>query len=123
MPQVVDNRKTSVNPQGLPVFLKADASGSLRVASGRSSLLAISGPTVVKTGPGRLVRIMVLGTAASGSLTINDCASLAAATTANQVVSIPSTAVKPIITLDVPCTAGIVISAIPVGVTLSAVFT
>jgi hypothetical protein len=97
-------------PQGpLPVF---DSS-----LSGNKSALNISAVGVIKATPGRINRIVLTGTVGTGgALTINDCATTAAAAAANVVFSTAGTlAVGSVINLDWPCLVGITVSAFPTG--------
>lgn len=74
--------------------------------SGTGSKLNITAATVVKAGPGRLVRVSVL-VAGSGTGTVNDCLTTGAAATANEVFVIPETVGT--CTLEWPHLVGIVI--------------
>lgn len=87
---------------------------------GNSTMLNITTTQVVKATPGRITRFVVLGVVGTGgSITINDCASVAAATTANQIyTNVGTLAVGSVITLEMPCLVGIVISAVPTGGTV-----
>lgn len=83
---------------------------------GINSALNVTAAAVIKATPGRLARISVIapGTT-SGSLTINDCTTVAAATTANKVFTIAygSLTAGQVIVLDWPFQSGIVVSAVP----------
>ena len=74
--------------------VNADANGSLVISGlgGVGSSLAITAgtPAIVKAGPGMVCALTVIA-AGSGVGTINDCTATAAATTANQMASIPET--------------------------------
>ena len=74
--------------------------------SGTASKLDITAATVVKAGPGRLIRVSVL-VAGSATGTANDCLTTGAAATANEIFVIPETV--GIYTLEWPCLVGIVI--------------
>jgi len=69
--------------------------------------LNITTQTVLKAAPGDVVRVVVQA-AGSATGTINDCATTAAVSTANQVAVIPET-VGPI-DLEFPCLVGIVVT-------------
>lgn len=85
--------------------------------AGASTALNVTSPTIIKTTPGRLVRISVIVAGASG--TANDCNTTGAAAASNQVAVIPAT-IGPV-WLDWPCLAGIV--AVPgAGQTISVAF-
>lgn len=76
--------------------------------------------------PAVLYRIYVAAAGSGGSLVINDCASIGAAATANQVISIPNAnlTIGTTIELNYPFNNGICISAVPTGSPqLSASFT
>jgi hypothetical protein len=80
--------------------------------------LNILAAAAVKASPGRICRVICLGTIGTGgALTINDCATTGAATTANQIFSVAfgGTVVGTIFNLDFPCLVGITVSAIPTG--------
>jgi hypothetical protein len=89
-------------------------------AGGNSNMLNVTGTQVVKASPGRICKIVILGVVGSGgSLTVNDCTTVAAATTANTIYTTVGTiAVGTVVTLDFPCLSGIVISAVPTGGTV-----
>lgn len=91
--------------------------GSQIVANGLNSSLNISAAKVIKVGAGRVVRISVLGVVGTGgAMTLNDCATTAAAATTNQIyTSVGTIAVGSIITLDFPFATGLVVSAVPTG--------
>lgn len=87
---------------------------------GTRTMLNITSPAVVKAAPGRLceVIIQVAGTT-SGAFTFNDCTTVAAASAANQVWTLPynATANVPgyVAQVNFPCRVGIVCSAVPGG--------
>jgi len=87
------------------------------VGGGNSSAINVSAAGVIKGSPGRLCKIVVLGVVGTGgALTINDAATVAGATTANQIyTSVGTVAVGTVISLDFPCVNGIVVSAVPTG--------
>lgn len=106
MPQNALAATTSVNPSGQQAPDHQDAYGNLLTAQGTSTLLDISAQTVVKSTPGRAVKVSVLVAGAVG--TINDCATAGAVATANEFFVIPATV--GVYALDWPCLAGIVVS-------------
>lgn len=79
----------------------------------QKSALNITTSTLVKAGPGAVLGIAVLsGTVGSG--TINDCTTIAAAASGNQVAAIPSGTSLPgapttMFASPVPCLNGIVV--------------
>ncbi len=92
--------------------------GSMIFGQGISSALNVTAASVIKATPGRVVRITVLGVVGTaGALTVNDCATVATATAANEIFTLAFGSATPgtIITLDFPCQTGIVISAVPTG--------
>lgn len=97
--------------------LNVDAVGTLISGPGKLSALNVTAASVVKAGAGRVARVVVLGVVGTGgALTINDCATTGAATTANQIFTAAGTvAVGTILQLDFPVTTGIVVSAVPTG--------
>lgn len=87
--------------------LNLDTQGSLRTAAGGTlNSYDITAATVIKASPGRIVKVIVQ-VAGSGTGTVNDCITTAAAAITNQISTIPET-VGPI-ALDWPCTTGIVV--------------
>jgi hypothetical protein len=68
--------------------------------------------------------VQVAGTA--GNLVFNDCATLAQASIANQILSIPYNdaigAIGPGSALNLPIQTGMVVSAVPTGMVLSVVY-
>lgn len=103
------------NTNGL-MYGSLDAQGvSQLMAKGLKSQLNMTAAAVVKTGVGRLVKISVIsGGTTSGSFVFNDCATVGAATAANQVFTLPFGATAgTIIELDLPVTNGLVLSAVP----------
>lgn len=86
------------------------------VAGGTTSKLNITAAAVVKAGPGRLARIVVVAPGTTGgALTINDCLTVAAAAASNEILSIGFAGLTAgqVIDLEFPCLVGIVVSAVP----------
>ena len=105
------------NPSNVAVPALVDAQGALVINSGGlNQALNITAAKVIKASAGRVCRIVVVapGTT-SGRLTINDCATTGAATTANQVFTALYSALTAgqVISLDFPAANGIVVSAVP----------
>ena len=101
-----------------PMHLSGE--GSLLSAPTSSTALNVTAAKVIKTGAGRLGKLLVLvAPGSSGSITLNDCATTGAAATANQIWTIAynATAVTAgaIFTFDIPFTTGLVISAVGGG--------
>lgn len=69
-----------------------------------SSKINLAASTVVKAGPGRLMKVSVNVAGAVG--TVNDCLTTGAAAAGNQIGVIP--AVVGVYTFDWPCSVGIV---------------
>lgn len=95
------------------------------VLGGTNSALNITAAAVIKASPGRVVNVIVENAGTSGVLTINDCATVAAASAANQVASIPYNATNfyagAVVSLGCVCKVGIVVSAVPGGVPVVAI--
>jgi hypothetical protein len=100
------------NPSNVNVPLTTDATGNLFVGSGSVPRYNITAATVVKATPGRLVRIAVSVAPTAAALVASDCATTGAVAASNQIVSVAfgSLTAGQVITLDWPCTAGIVIN-------------
>ena len=95
-----------------------DAQSVQVVANGANASLNITAAAVIKASAGRLARIVILAPGAtSGAFTFNACATTGAATTANQVFTLPYNGTNniagAIFHVDVPCSGGIVCSAVP----------
>lgn len=96
-----------------------DPSGLLASTIGGLNWTQFNAAAVIKASPGRAVKLVVVTAGSAGAWTFNDCATTAAAATANQIASIAYnatglTAGMPI-TFDWPCATGIVVSAVPTG--------
>lgn len=87
----------------------------LTLPGGSSASLNVTAAAVVKATAGLLMRINVVAVGSAGTLTINDCATTGAATTANAIISIPFGSLPVTIPLGWPCATGIVVSAVPTG--------
>lgn len=83
---------------------------------------AISAAGVIKASPGVLYRVTVITAGSGGSLTLNDCATTAAATASNEIITVPNATltVGYVLWIDWPCLSGIVVSAVPTSSTLAA---
>lgn len=117
MPQSPISYNT-VNPSGALVPLQSDTSGNLITGQGTACTKNVTAAAVIKASPGRLVKIICMGTIGTGgALTVNDCTTIGAAAAANQIFTIAfgGTTVGTIFSLDIPCSSGITISAIPTG--------
>jgi hypothetical protein len=86
---------------------------------GVNSLLHITGTAVVKAGPGKLHNFILQAAGTAGSWTINDCAAVGSAGTANQIALLPFNATNLIagepLQFNWPCKVGIVVSTVPTG--------
>jgi hypothetical protein len=91
---------------------------------GNATALNVTAAAVIKATPGTLFRVAVSAPGSAGALTLNDNTALTGNAAANAIVSIPygSLAAGQIITLDWPCAAGIVVSAVPTGGVFAATF-
>lgn len=84
--------------------MSQDSFGNQPVSSGLSSAFNVAAATVIKAGPGRLVRVSVITAGAVG--TVNDCLTTGAAAVGNQIGVVP--AAIGIYYFDWPCSTGIV---------------
>ncbi len=85
---------------------------------GNSSALNLTAAAVVKAAPGSVARVVVVAPGSgSGSFTLNDCATVAAAVASNQVWTMAYNAAAnvagAVIALEFPFKVGIVLSAVP----------
>ena len=90
------------------------------VNDGTQNALNLTAAAVIKASKGRLVTISVISAGTTGgAFTFNDCATTGAATTANEIFSIPyngaANVAGAIFRLSMPCSTGIVLSAVPTG--------
>jgi hypothetical protein len=104
-----------------PILLDTNTSLLLESGGGGTSrTLNVTAAAVIKATPGRLAGIIILNAGTtSGAFTFNDCATVGAATTANQLFTLPYNATTnipgSIFPLGIICTTGIVVSAVPGG--------
>lgn len=89
-------------------------------AGGNNSDLNNTTAQVIKSSPGRLRRVVINNAGSgSGAFTFNDCATLAAANAANQILTMPFNATDcfagSIVVADIVCKIGLVMSAVPAG--------
>jgi hypothetical protein len=91
---------------------------------GISSSLNIAAAKVVKPTLGTLFRVLVQAVGTTGTLTLNDCATVAAAAAGNQILTLltANLTVGQVITLDWPCQTGIVVSVCSGGIVVSIAF-
>jgi len=119
MPQGPIATTVAKNPSNVLVPLVTDNNQNLLVSAyGSSSALNVTAATVIKSSSGILNNVIVVtAPGTSGALTFNDCATVASATTANTVYSIPYTAATAglVVELNFPCKTGIVVSAVGGG--------
>jgi hypothetical protein len=106
---------------GAAAPLVADAQGTLMVSQGGvSTMLNITAPSVVKATKGRLCKVVIIspGTT-SGAFTLNDAATIGAASAANVLWTLPyngaNNIVGAVFAIDMPVSNGIVVSAVPGG--------
>lgn len=99
-------------PQG-PIPINALNSGGI------NSDLNNTTTQVIKGSPGRLRKIMINNAGSSGAFTLNDCATVAAATPANVLFTLPFNSIAcyagSVITADLIFKTGLVMSAVPGG--------
>lgn len=112
MPQSPIAANVAINSSNKSAPLQMDQSGNLLVGNGSMNHYNITAATVVKAAPGRICKIIIQAIATGGTLAINDCLTTGAAAIGNQVYSIgtPWLAAGQILTLDWPCTTGIVVN-------------
>lgn len=82
---------------------------------GDSSVLVVLNPQVIKPSPGILARVVVVAPGVSGSLSLNDCAALGDASSANEINTFSNLTAGQGIKFDWPCATGIVVSSLPSG--------
>ncbi len=99
-------------PQG-PILVKAVAPSY--------GLTDVTAAAVIKALPGVLAQVIINTAGTAGSLTFNNTTTTGGATTANQIITIAfgSLTVGEVLNLNFPCSAGIVLSAIPTGGVIS----
>jgi hypothetical protein len=88
------------------------------IGNATKSSLNVTAAKVIKATNGVLGRILVVvAPTTSGALVVNDCSTVAAAATANQVLSVPfgSLVAGQVIELGFPFSTGIVISTVGGG--------
>jgi hypothetical protein len=106
---------------GVPGPLNNDANGLLlSTTGGDSTALNITAAAAVKATAGRIAKLVILAPGSTGgAFTINNCATTGAATTANQVFTLPYDSALnvagQVIELDMLCSVGITVSAVPTG--------
>jgi hypothetical protein len=117
MPQGPIGTAVAKTPSNVLSPLSVDAEGTLlSSAGGLSSKLNLTAASVIKAAPGRIAKLIIVsgGTASDGAFTLNDCATIGAATAANEIISIAAgETAGTIIDLQWPCEVGIVLSAVP----------
>lgn len=91
---------------------------------GVDAVLNVLTVQTIKAAPGLLYRVTVVTAGSGGSLTLNDAASLATATTQNSFFTAANSALTAgtVLTLEWPCAAGITISSVPTGAQLALSF-
>lgn len=120
MPQSPNQVYPSVSG-GVAKPLNNDANGLLlSTTGGDSTALNITAAAAVKASAGRIAKIVILAPGSTGgAFTINNCATTGAATTANQVFTLPYDSTMnlagAVIELDMLCSVGITVSAVPTG--------
>ena len=86
---------------------------------GTKAALNVTAAGVIKAAPGTIMRIHTTTVGTGGALTINDTTTVGGAAAGNQVASFAfgnaNVAAGAVVTLEVPCANGIVISAVPTG--------
>lgn len=106
----------AVDPSGDPANLNTDASGNLRTSGGTTFTTNVGAAAAIKATPGRLRRIIILAAGSgSGVFSVNNSATTGDAAAANLIWTRAFGDVKAgdIYEVDVPCSAGITVSAVP----------
>jgi hypothetical protein len=115
MPQSPFATNVAKNPAGAYTPLAVDAAGNL-VTSGGGTKAAynVAAAAVIKAGPGRLAKVVVLTVPSAGNLTLNDVLTTGGAAIGNEILSIAfgSLTAGQVISLDWPCATGIVVSSV-----------
>jgi hypothetical protein len=112
MPQGALQANVAVNQTTLKsVPLQSDVSGNLLVGNGSLNKLNVTAITAVKASAGRVCKVTVVAAATAGNFAVYDVATTGAAATANAILKYTAAwpAVGTVISLDFPCTAGIVV--------------
>lgn len=78
---------------------------------------------VIKGTPGKLLRVLVVDPGTAGALTLNNCATVDAATGGNQIISYTGMWPGQIIDVNFTCDTGIVVSAMRTGGQFTIVYT
>lgn len=119
MPQNNLNYQSN-SPTNVPTPSQLDATGNLLIGVGSVSKYNVTAAAVIKTGPGRISKI--INNAGTAGFTINDCATTGAAAAANAIMVISTTTVGQIISLDTPFATGLVVSVVGASGVLTIVY-
>ena len=96
-----------------------DPAQLLLISNGGLSYAQFNAASVFKAAPGRMGRFIVITAGSAGAWTFNDCATVGAAATANEISSIAYNATGLVagipLHFDWPLTTGLVCSAVPTG--------
>ena len=89
-------------------------------SGGTNSALNVTAAKTLKSSPGRVARITIVAPGSTGgAFTLNDCLTVTAATTSNEVWSLAYNATAnvggAVFNIDWPFKTGIVLSAVPTG--------
>ena len=95
---------------GASVPLQSDVSGNLLVGNGSLTTKNVTAAAVIKTGAGRVAK--VINNAGTAGFTLSDLASTSGAAAANEIFTISTTTVGQVITLDVPFTTGLAVTTV-----------
>lgn len=111
MPQNPGQVSIANNTTGAAVQVGVDAVGNMNVNSGGTTVTKnVAAAAVIKTGPGRVAKI--INNAGVAGFTLSDLAATSGAAAANQLYVITTTTVGQIITLDLPFTTGLAVTTL-----------
>jgi hypothetical protein len=109
MPQGPTQANVARNPSNVSVPMTTDAAGNLLTGNGSSSHLNVTAATVIKTGPGRVCKL-VFNNASTTAPAVYDFAAATGFAAANLVwQGATATAAQTVVPLDFPCSVGIVV--------------
>lgn len=113
--------KLAQDPDDVAALLNLDAVGGLiTTKGGTSASLNLTAAAAIKATPGRIAKAVIIAPGStSGTFTLNNCATTGAAAAGNVVWTLPYNSTMniagTIFDLDMPCSTGITLSAVPGG--------
>ena len=98
-------------------LLDAGTNSLMTTNGGNQQTYNVAAAAVIKTGAGRVAKIIVQTAPSAGNLTVNDCATTGAAAIGNQIISLAfgNLTIGTQIFLDWPLDFGLVISSVGTG--------